>query len=876
MRKLLRRLFYWTHQQQLEADTAEELEFHRAMRQEQLRQADLPPDEAAAESYRALGNTSLAREEARGIWIWPWLERILQDTRFALRLISKNLFFVITSIVLMASTIGLSSAAFAVLDATVLRKLPAPHPEQLVVLVGISERGRVTLTPSAFDLLQRERRYIAQMFGFTGTVIQGTVDGAPRILAAFGVRGNYFAALGAIPQLGRFMGPDEREPAVVISDDMWHRDFAAAPDIIGRSLTLGKTEIPIIGVARSDFRGVEPHVNWDIVLPLNVFEQVVGIAIPGGFPLEIAARLKTGATAREYEAQLNTLWPTLLQSTIPAKMTMDAWRSQIGAQVRVDSLSHGLNYIFIVQPGIPRAIKMTFWLSVLIFCAGCLTLALLAVAHIVKNQHQAAIMLAMGGRWRVLRPYFIEMAIISGLGCAAGLLFAVWLSALGESFLPSTGTVKWRVKIDSNPIMLGFMMAFLMALLGGIIASLLAFRTQVSRALHVGTTVSHPYVRLRMALLASQLAISVVLVHYALLYAGDLSHLSHMPIGFDTQNLHVYSLGGKLPAREVDNNYLKNLMEQIRQLPGVESASMTVTGPPLSYLRANMRPVITDDGRTAQATGVCVFPGFFNTLHLPMLSGRDFSWRDRASAIVTSRLAKELYSGGNPLTNAIKIGQLRDRLEIVGVVGNVAYNGPRIGALPIVFIPCAETVNPFPSGGAVHILVRSKRTLADLEKDVAAQVERLGIHFVMGMTDEEEYLSRSLRQERMLAAVSSMFGGSIVLLAGAGLYACCNYLLALRTKELAIRASLGAGPAQIAAALLRETAKALAFGSVIGIAMTFAGQRVLSSMMESVNPPSAGHITAALLIIAGVTLGAVLVPTVRALRMSVVDALRVE
>jgi hypothetical protein len=183
------------------------------MRQEQLRQTGLSPDAAAAASYRALGNSSIAREDARGIWIWSWLEHILQDARFAFLLISRDLVFAITSIVLMASTIALSSAAFAALDATVLRKLPAPHPEQLVVVSGISERGRVTLTPSAFDLLRREQRHISQIFGFAGTVLQGKVGGAPRLLAAFGVRGDYFAALGAIPQMGRFMGPDEHEPA---------------------------------------------------------------------------------------------------------------------------------------------------------------------------------------------------------------------------------------------------------------------------------------------------------------------------------------------------------------------------------------------------------------------------------------------------------------------------------------------------------------------------------------------------------------------------------------------------------------------------------------------------------------------------------------
>lgn len=876
MLKLVRRLFYWTHQQHIENDLAEEIEFHRTMRQEQFRQVGLSSEAAAAGSYRALGNSSLARENARGVWIWPWLEHLLQDIRFAFRLLFRNPFFSATSIILAATTIGLACATFSILYSTVLRKLPVPNPEQLVLVSGVGERGREAPTASLFDALEKERRCIARIFGYRGTILQVGLGSAMRSIPVCGIRGDYFGTQGAIPQLGRFFDSGEDQAGAVVSDHLWRQDLGGAPDVIGRYITLGTTQVPIIGVARPEFRGMEPYVDWQIILSWNTFARAMGSS-PAGQPLEVVARLRPDVTAKAYEAQLNTIWPDLLRTTIPPGLTLDAWRKSMGTRVRVDSASRGINYLFEIQPGIPRAIRLTFWLSVLIFAAGCLTLALLGVARGVRNQHQISIRLAIGGgRWRVLRPYGIENSLIAALGCIGGLLIATWWSSIGVHFLPA-GNADWNARIDLRTVSLAIAMAFLMAMVGTLIASFLAANAPVNRLLQSGTSMSQPHVGLRVSMLVLQLAMSVLLVHYAVIYVGELSRLIQVPLGFDTKDLHLYSLNAKLPVRNLDKDYFLNLLEQIRRLPGVESASLTGTAPALSYLRDPSQPLKTDDQRESRGAGVCVFPGYFNTLRLPLLSGRDFTWGDgRISAIVTSTLAKRLYPDGDPLTHAIKIGRLKQPLQIIGVVGDVPYNGPRLGASSTVFLPCVDTTNPMPSNYVVHIAIRSKRTLAELGKEVQAQVDRLGVHYIYRMVDQEEYLAGSLQQERMLATVSGLFGGLIVLLTGVGLFAFCNYLLTLRTKELAIRASLGAGPVRIAAALLHETAKALAIGSIIGIALTFAGQRVLSGVMEKVNPPSASQIIAALLIIAAVTFGAVFLPIIRALRMSIVDALRVE
>ena len=195
---------------------------------------------------------------------------------------------------------------------------------------------------------------------------------------------------------------------------MWRREFAQAPDILGRRIIVGGLEITIVGVAHRDFIAVEePYADWDAIIPSDIFGRIQGME---HMPLQIVARLKAGRTAEEYETQLNSVWPAILQTTVPPKTTRDQWRSMIGARAQVESASRGINYVLLLQPNIQLAIKVTFGLAVLIFVSGCLAMILLAIARSIRNQHQTAIMLALGGgRWRVQRPFFMEILILSAL-----------------------------------------------------------------------------------------------------------------------------------------------------------------------------------------------------------------------------------------------------------------------------------------------------------------------------------------------------------------------------------------------------------------------------------------------------------------------------
>ncbi|MBZ5499386.1 MAG: ABC transporter permease [Acidobacteriia bacterium] len=853
--------------ERFEKEMDDELRFHLESMIKSNIQAGMTPKEAQRAARLAFGGVDQIKDDCRDTRWMHWLDQFWQDLRYALRILSRNPLSALITIVLIAVTIGLLCAAYAVLDAVVLRTLPVPHPEQLVVINPTAQ-----IDSSIYDVLQRERQNISQIFGLKSLRLFGSAAGATRSFSIYGIKGDYFGAVGAIPQLGRFLAADEQNAVAVISDRLWRNEFAGTPDILGRNMKLGSLEVTIVGVAHRDFIAVEePYLEWDAIVPWDIFCRALGTK---RMPLQIVARLKVGKKAKEYEAQLNSLWPALLQATVPPNTTLQQWGESIGPRAQVVSISHGINYVLTMQPSIPLAIYMIFGLSILIFLSGCLALVLLAIARSIKYQHQTAIMLAIGGgRWHVQRPFFLEILILSGLGCAIGLAIAWWWSGLGNFFLPDSQSqsINWHVRIDGQAIKLALLMAMFFVGIISWVTLTFGFGNISSRILQHANSASRPNVRLRTGMLALQIAISVLLVQCALSFISTYSRLLHVPLGFDFENLHIYRLQGKLPKPNVPDNYFPDLITQIQQLPEVESAAITLSPPPLAFPLEFRQPVKTEDGREAQATIVCISSGYFRALKLPLLFGRDFSWTDLNTAIVNQTLLKKLYPDQDPLRHTIAFGKSGTRLQIIGVVGEMAYFGPRWSNSTIAFVPYVA-----PPRGGVSFMVRSKRNLEELRRPVQTVLDPPGVHYIYDSVDQKTLLSNSLQQERMLATIAGAFGGLIVLLAGVELYAFCNYLLAMRTKELAIRASVGAGPAQLAAALLKEVVRALGIGLTIGFMVALAGEHVLSNLAKIINPPEFPYLVFALVVVTGVTMSAVLMPILQAIRINLAKALRVD
>ena len=366
-------------------------------------------------------------------------------------------------------------------------------------------------------------------------------------------------------------------------------------------------------------------------------------------------------------------------------------------------------------------------------------------------------------------------------------------------------------------------MAAATTLLAGSLAAYLSARGQVREVLQYADRTSRPHVKLRAVLLITQFAVAVILVHSTLLYVRDLESLARIETGLNVDNLRVYTLTGRLPQRNVGREYFQRLVSELEAVSGVEAVGLGGGAPPVAFIRDFTEPIEGDNQRELDAVINCVFPGAFESWGNRQLAGRDLEWTDGPVTVVTESLARKVFPNQSALGRVVRRdgpGSGPREFQIVGIVANMVYNGPRLGLRDVLFLHCLERTNPWPSNFVVQVFIRSGHSLAEMHQDIGRVVDRLGVHYVYDMEDQEQYVAWSMEREEMLATLSTAFGGLILLMTGVGLYAFCSYMLAFRNRELAIRAGLGAGPHEIAATLLREALVVLVAGVAVGLIAT--------------------------------------------------------
>lgn len=880
MTKIRLRLRSLIRRDSVDAELDEELQFHLDRSIEEHGTTGMTNRDARAAALRELGGLDQHREACRDERGVRGLQDWAQDIRYALRLLLRHPGFATIHVILIAVSIGLVCSAVTVVDAVLLRSLPAvSDPDRLVLISGVGANDNRLGEPlDVFEQLAALREGTTHIFAYRNYGgLPGTVGTTTTPLRGIGVLGNYFEGLGGVPLvMGRAFDPEKDEPVAIIGSWVWREQFGGTPDVLGKTLTLGSVAFSVVGVASADFLGTQPDLRWDLITPFMTLSRARGLS-PTAARAQVVypvARLRSGVTAAQYQTRIQAAWPSILKATVPAGATLDEWRARRGSQVVAESLRKGQAFTLITTPGLPRALALTVGLSGLIFLASCVTLALLVVARAVRNQHHTAIRLALGGTlWRVVRPQALEAGMISLLGCGAGLLIAAWASDLSRSFLPGD----WPIALTRSSVAIAVCMALGTTVISAGFAAYLSSRGSVTSVLQSANRASKPHTTLRATLLVSQFAVSVLLVHSTLFYIEDVTALARTELGLDPKNLHVYTLIGRLPQRGLGNDYFRQLIAELKTIPGAESVGASGSSPPLGFIRDLTEPLQGADGTEVHAVTSCVFPGVFEAWNTPRVAGRDLEWTDGPSAVVTDNLARKLYPDGSPLGRPIRSKTPGSHeLELVGVVGNMAYNGPRLGLRDVAFVSCLERTNPWPSSFGVQIFIRSRRNLTDLGQDVRRVVDRSAVHYIYQMEDQAAYVAWSMEREHMLATLSSAFGGLILVLTGLGLFAFCSYMQAFRNRELAIRAALGAGPHNIAATLLRETLIVLVVGVGSGLVMTLVLTRLLAGGLVDLGSITVRSSLQATLVLIAVAAVASLLPTLRAVRIDLARAIRVD
>jgi predicted permease len=893
-----------------------ELADHLGRLTEDLIRAGKSPAEAARNARIALGAVMVNKEEMRASLGLRWWDELGADLRFAMRLLRKSPGFTAIAVGSLALGIGANTAIFTVAQHMLLDKLNVAHADELRMFYwsepkdGIVQEfwgffddlpggGQVSTSFSypVYEQMRRENRSLADVFAFKpyGRMTV-TIGGEAEAAEAEMVSGNYYSTLGVRPQLGRGIEEsDDREvgsgPVVVISDRLWTNRFGRAADVVGRNILVNAAPMTVVGVNPPGFTGAySAQGTPDIFLPFSM-QPVVAPEEPGSDKASsllqdkslwwvlVMGRAKPGVNTTTAEAELNVAMNAAVRATMPVKSDKQLPRLLL----RDGSRGQNPNMDELEKP-----VYVLMALSGLVLLLACANLANLLLARVGARQREMSVRLALGaGRWRILRQAMTESLLLSLMGGAAGLLLA-WVV---RNALPRMMSNSWAppafAASFSWPI---FLFAAAVSIVTGFVFGLgpawHATRVQVSASLKdSGQTVTQRRRGLGgKAIVALQVALSMVLVVGAGLFARTLMRLQGEGLGFRSHNLLLFSV--ELPEtrypKTASTPVLEKLEERVKTVPGVEAATLSF----LPLISGNaMNNIFLPEGIELKAEGNPtalaneVGADFFPTYGIRIVAGRGFDGRDtstsRKVAVINESLAEKYFANVNPIGKTFERGLNHPgTIEIVGVSADAKYYRVRMDAEPTFYVPYVQNNNglheatfAIRTGLAGEAILPSLR---DAVRQVDANLPMLDVR------TQDEQIAANLRQERIFAMLTSGFGVLALVLACVGVYGVMAYSVARRTNEIGIRLALGARPRQVLAMVLREAAwlGVIGIGAGVGAALPLA--RVVKSMLYGIAPNDPATLAGGVALLLGAAVLASWVPARRAAGVEPMVALRHE
>jgi predicted permease len=882
MQEMWRRLKYLLNRKQQERDLADEMRLHR----------DLVAAQSSA--HRSFGNVTQLQESSRAVWIWPFLETLVQDARYALRTLQANPGFAATAFLSLALGIGANTAIFSILNAVMLRSLPVEDPQRLVQ-VEVSARNDYFTNPIWEQVRDRQQ-------AFSGTLAFSTnrfdlADGGESHFAeGLWVSGDYFRVLGVPAMRGRIFTPDDdlhggghAGPVAVISHTFWKRHYSSDPDIVGKIIRLDRHPFTIIGVTPPWFKGLDVDTPYEVAIPIGC-EPVLhtdhsALAARSWWWLRILGRLTPGETLAQADAKMKALAPEVNRATLPTDWDVNGKREYLQRSLTLRPAATG----FSDTGSRYRTALFTLMAVVgLVLLIACANIANLLLARAAARQREISIRMAIGAaRRRVMRQLMSESLLLSVLGAVGGLLFAVWGSRLLVRFLSTAGS---ELQLDTTPDLrvLGFTMgvAILTGLLFGLAPALRATSVSPNNVLKehargmVGTRFG-----LGRALVTGQVALSLMLLVGAGLFLGTFRNLLNTDLGFSRHNvllIRAAMMQSDIPPKQRPRVY-GEVVEHLRAVRGVSSAaSSTLT--PISG--GTWNNAVSPEGYTPKGKDDTlvylnrVSPGYFATMRQPLLLGRDFSAHDDAGApkamLINESAARRFFAHANPIGKTIRAETgpgRQDVYQVIGVVKDAKYETVGEDALPSAYLSCAQDTDPFPE---VTFEVRSEQPVETFIPAVRAAVGEVNRNISLEFRNFETQVDESLLQPKMVALLSAFFGGLALLLAMIGLYGVTAYGVARRQAEIGIRMALGAQPGAVIWLVLREVAAMLAIGTLLGLAASLAAGRLVGSLLYGVKSHDAAPLAIAAIVL-GIAAGvAAYLPAHRAARLDPSAALREE
>ena len=803
---------------------------------------------------------------------------LLQDIRYALRMLLKSPGFTIVAILTLALGIGANTAVFSVVNALMLRPLAVERPGELVFLEN-ARYGPSQSFPNYRGLRDGNQTF-AGLVGYRMAPMElETERGAERIWGYLAT-GNYFDVLGVKPSVGRFFNQNDdvnpgASPYAVLSYGAWQARFGGDPAVVGKTIRINRLPYTVFGVAPPGFHGTELFYWPEVWVPMMMEPRIEGrpwLDERSTWNTFVLGRLKPNVTPAQAEANLNS---------VAVEMTRQFPNENDGLQFKLTK--PGLIGNLIGGPA------KTFWLGVLILAslvllAACTNLASMFTARAADRQRELAVRLAIGaGRGRVVRQVLTETLVLSLAGGGAGYLLASFISA---------ALSRWRAPMDF-PVQLNVTVdwrVFLFALAGSIVAAGLlgsapawrASKTDPNAALRgVATSWGRSRLALRDLLVVVQVALCFVLVSASFLSLRGLQQALQMNLGFQPQHVSTAAFELNLAgySEERGRAFQRETLEAIQQLPGVEAAAYSNSVPlSIDQSHTSVYPADRTDLRPSDRIGVVFYqvsPEFFAVLGTKLLAGREFTWHDDSKsppvAIINLALAKRVFHTENPVGKRFP-GYSGHPVEVVGIVEDGKYESLTESRQPVVFWPILQRYN-----STTTLVVKSSLSATQMVSEIRQTIAKLDPELPLyGAGGLEQMLGFAFLPTRAAAVALSAFGLLAIMLAATGIHGLVAYAVSRRTHEIGIRMAIGAGPLQILRVILSRTAALLFFGSLVGLALALAVGRVITSIVY-VNQPRDPFVMLSVLVAIGLLgLFASWAPARRATRVDPLVALRYE
>lgn len=818
----------------------------------------------------------------------------MRALRYSLRTLARNPAFSVVIVLLLAFGIGANTLIFTAVDVLLLRDLPVDHPEQLVRLQDIHPNGFRSYTPTfpvTYRLLLLQRaKTLEDVFYAIDDELSMEVSGHAQSVTSAAVSGNYYSALGVHPLLGRLIGPDDDRPggsyAVVLSYPFWRRAFNGRSNVIGETVRLRGIPFTIVGITPRGFNHLSVEGGPDIAIPAKAEDADPRVT----YQAEIFARVRPDASIAQASAEVQSLYPGLIDDTASdsqGEMTeaqkQDYLRAEKSLRVVFDPIAHGTSVLLRKQFAV--AVKVMMGAVGALLLLVCANIAGLMLARGEASRKEIAIRLSLGAtRFTVASQLLMDTLLLSVLGAAAAMLIARFGGPLMLRFLPARWSLNLELLPNAGVLAFAAGICVATALAMSLVPALHLFRADLTALMGRGgqrQRRSHAGI----ALIALQVALSAILLIGGGALVKTLHQLRNADLGLDRRNLIVMYVNPAILPRKRD---VKEMQAQITQivtlakgLPGAEGVSTTGfpqmrgMGPKMTVQPAG---TFIRDSDFLNTTFSSVSVNHFQNVGMRILAGRDFQPSDvnqakPAPTIVTEAFARHFFPNQDPIGKTFGSGMkitAKADYQIVGVVNDVRFRSMREEAAPIFYTATDKFA-------AMTLWVRTRIPPPRMIAELSSMLSGIGAGLAPSeVATMEQDIETSLWQERLIAALASVFASASAVLVAIGLYGMLAYSIVRRTREIGIRMALGARPAHLIEMIFRDVVLSVAPGLILGLVVYAACARYISPVLYGVRPMDAISIAISVALIAVVAAVAGFVPTRRAISIHPSEALRQE